>query len=187
MYVKFSFKENTHPRCMSLDLDYVLTQPATIVETLPNHQEVNKQVRVPIEPALDNMFGKLNACSYDFYIDCKTDDKALVNKTLEVFHFAFDGKLPMMDADLQYIEDGKNIIINAFKFCLRTIKQDQTIDKELLKEMIIDHIEKKMKQHESESWCKLFSLSLSDKSEETKKSNQPTVHKNDDNSPKPRR
>ena len=177
MYVKLSFEEQTIPRCMSLNLTYMLAENPTIIDTPPSGAEANKQVRIPDEPALNGMFGLANACHYDYYLDCGDATKETIAKTLHILSAMHDGKLPLADADQLYISENKNLIVDMLNVALEIVKRNKEADNQSLQEMLEKSIQNELQKREKEN-MKIFFRSLM-KSDEKEASQELTSEQED--------
>lgn len=160
MYLKLSFKEQTHPRCMDLSVDYMLAEMPVIVETLPAGAEANKQVRIPDAPGLNDMFGLFNACHYDYYLDCGDADRETIQRVKDALLEATGGKLPLLTADEQYLKDNNNLVVHAIKFSLDTLKRDKGMDANTLKGLIEKEMTGEMQKHAKESMKNFLKLMM---------------------------
>lgn len=160
MFVKLPIKEQTKPQCMSLSLLYTLGGEPSFVDALPPNVEANKQVRIPNAPALNEMFGLMNACDYDYYFDCGDADKETVVKAFQALELSCGGEPPVFQADEEYLMNNKNLIVQGLDFTIKTIMANKEIDVKLLPDMITKELESELERREKEAMKKFFSQML---------------------------
>lgn len=157
MYIKLNFTEKTKPSCMDLTLFYMLENLAEIVDVLPDGAKANQQTRIPIEPALNDMFGAFNACKYTYYLDCGELTKEDVQKVVDTMNMTCQGKCPMLEADAQYLE-GQNMVVFGLQVALDAVKANKDISKEELEKIVKVKSFGELKRHMEESMLRFFSM-----------------------------
>ncbi len=156
MYVKLSFKEKTVTQCMNPGLLYMLATQPEIVDTLPENAVANKQVRIPDAPEMNDFFGPINACHYDYYYDCGDASKELVTKVLGLLSAALGGKLPQLEADITYFEDNQNMVVFVLDYALNELKRDKDISNIALLQKIKQAFVGELTRHEMKAMQALF-------------------------------